>query len=181
MLAEENVKTFRKHGVTKIVTTCPHGYNTLRNEYPFRKGEVDVQHYTQLLGDLIDRGQLTFSKRLDKVVTYHDPCYLGRYNNIYEPPRQILESIPGVQLVEMPRNREDSFCCGGGGGRMWIEENSVENVCNIRVRDANDTDAEILATACPFCLIELEDGVKSMGLEGKLKVIDTLQLVADAL
>lgn len=181
VLAEQNMKNFERHNIRRIVTTSPHCYDTIKKHYPNFGGEFEVQHYTQFVWELIEQGKLNFSRKVEKVVTYHDPCYLGRHNNIYEEPRKILEAIPGLKLVEMERSRENSFCCGGGGGRMWTEETSVNNICKIHAQDAADTSAKVLATACPFCFIQLEDGVKSLDLEGKLEVIDLLQLVAEAL
>lgn len=179
MLVDENLKLFEKYGIKRIVTASPHSYNAFLNDYP-KKG-LEVQHYTQLISALIEQGRINFSRRMDAVVTYHDPCYLGRYNNIYEPPREILKAIPGLTLIEMPRNREDSFCCGGGGGMMWIDELSEERACTRRAREAASVEADIIATACPFCLINLEDGVKTIGQDNTIQIRDIIELVKDVI
>jgi len=179
MLVEENLELFEKYNVSRIVTTSPHCYNTFIKDYP-KKG-LEVQHYTQLLSELLDQGKLSFSKRIDMVVTYHDSCFLGRYNDIYEAPRKILEAIPGLTLVEMPRNREDSFCCGGGGGMMWMDEVlTEERTCVKRAREAVSVEPDIIATACPFCLLNLEDGIKVIDKEDKIQVKDIIELVKDS-
>lgn len=181
MLAEQNMKLFNKYKIREIVTLSPHSYNTFKNDYPTLGSEWQVQHYSQLLSDLIEKGKLRFSNSIDKVVTYHDPCYLGRRNDVFEAPRKILESIPGLKLVEMPRNKQDSFCCGGGGGRMWIDEKSEERVSTIRAREAVSVNPDIIATACPFCLINLEDGVKTLDKEKDIMVKDIIELVNEAI
>jgi Fe-S oxidoreductase len=180
MLVEENLELFEKYNINRIVTTSPHCYNTFVNDYP-KKG-LNVQHYTQLLSELIEQGRLNFSKKIDKIATYHDPCFLGRHNNIYDAPRQILEAIPGLHLVEMPRNRENSFCCGGGGGMMWVDEVlSQERTCAKRASEASSVEPDIIATSCPFCLINLEDGVKLIEKEAKIQVRDIAELVKEAI
>jgi len=180
MLMEQNLELFEKYDIGKIVTTCPHAYNTFIKYYP--KKEVEVQHHTQLLSEILDQGKLNFSKKLDKVVTYHDPCFLGRYNDIYEAPRKVLEAIPGLSLVEMPRNRQDSFCCGGGGGMMWMDEVlTKERTCVKRAREAASIAPDIIATACPFCLLNLDDGVKVIDKEDRIQVKDIIELMRDAM
>lgn len=180
MLAEQNINLLNKYGINRIVTMSPHCYNTFKNDYPCLGGKYEVQHYSQFLLELIDEGELRFSKKVDKAVTYHDPCFLGRHNDIYEAPRRILEAIPGLKLVEMPRNREDSFCCGGGGGRMWIDEKSGEHVSTIRAREAVSVNTDMIATACPFCLVNLEDGIKALDKNGNVMVKDIIELVNEA-
>jgi Fe-S oxidoreductase len=180
MLVEENLGLFERYNVNRIVTTSPHCYNTFIDDYP-KKG-FEVQHYTQFLSELVEQGRLKFSKKINKVVTYHDPCFLGRYNDIYEPPRKILEAIPGLTIVEMPRNRENSFCCGGGGGMMWMDEVlSRERTCVKRAREAASVEPDIIATACPFCLINLEDGIKVLDKEDRIQVKGIIELVKDAM
>ncbi len=175
-LAEENMEIFKSYGVSKVVTTSPHCYNTFKNEY--EGADFEVQHYTELLSSLIEEGRLRFSGKIEKIITYHDPCFLGKQNKVFDPPREILASIPGVKLVEMDRARERSLCCEGGGGRMWVEsEDSEERLAKIRVGEAMDVGAEILATACPFCLLTLEDVVKTGGLEESIEVLDIAELV----
>ncbi len=180
MLVEENGELIRRTGASRLVTTSPHCYTALKNEYAL--GKVEVLHYTQLLADLLAHGQLAFDREVPRIVTYHDPCFLGKHNQIYEEPRAVLNAIPGLQLVEMDRNRERSLCCEGGGGRMWAEgTNPEERLSAQRVEEAAATGADVLAVACPFCLLTLEDAVKVAGLEDQLRVMDVAELVADAL
>jgi Fe-S oxidoreductase len=179
---------FRGQGIKDLVTSSPHCFNVFKNEYPiyqeFKKPEerlsFRVRHYTQLLEELQGRG-LIKPKSLDLKVTYHDPCYLGRYNHIYETPRGIIRSIPGVKLVEMDHFGPDSLCCGGGGGRMWQELEDEKKLSEIRIREAMDTGADVVITACPYCLIMLEDALKTADLEDRLKVMDMNELLAEAL
>ncbi|MCK4477033.1 (Fe-S)-binding protein [Candidatus Bathyarchaeota archaeon] len=178
LLIEENVKLFKKYDVKHLVTSCPHSYNAFKNRY----GETsfEVLHHTQLLADLIDKGNLTFSREINKTVIYHDPCFLGKQNGVYDEPRRAIENIPGVKLVEFDRSRERSLCCEGGGGRMWIDIPG-ERLAEIRVKDAADSGAEILVVACPFCLLTFEDAVKTTGLEGKIQVLDIAELLSQAI
>jgi len=180
MLVEDNLNLFHKHGVTQIVTTSPHCYDVFKNKY--QDSKIEVMHYTQLVADLIRKGELTFSNEVKKVVTYQDPCYLGKQNNIFDEPRDIIKAIPGITFVDFDRSRERSLCCEGGGGRMWVEgSDSGERLGEIRIRDAVEMGADILATACPFCLLTLEDAVKTTGLEGKIEVKDIMELVSEAI
>ncbi len=182
MLVEENGELLRSVGAGQVVTTSPHCFNTFKKEYGL--DETEVVHYTQFLANLIEKGELTFPKSVagadgkEKTVTYHDPCFLGKQNQIYDEPRAILEAIPGIKLVEMDRNRERSLCCEGGGGRMWVEgTNLEERLAFQRVEEAAETGADILAVACPFCLLTLEDAVKVRGLDEQLQVMDIMELV----
>lgn len=180
MLVEENLELWREYGVKKVVTTSPHCYNTLKKDYP--AGALELTHYTELIARLLDDGRLTFRGELKKIVTYHDPCYLGKHNRIFDAPRAILERIPGLKLLEMDRSRERSLCCEGGGGRMWLEGTNIEErLAHQRVQEAIDTGAEILATACPFCVLTLEDAVKIRGLEDQIQVVDIMELVAQVM
>jgi Fe-S oxidoreductase len=180
MLVEENGELIRSVGASRIVTTSPHCYNTFKNEYHL--DGIGVLHYTQLVAELIGQGKLELANKVEKTVTYHDPCFLGKQNHVFDEPRAILQAIPGVKLVEMDRSRERSLCCEGGGGRMWNEgTNLEERLAFQRVQEAAETGAEILAVACPFCLLTLEDAVKVQGLEERLKVIDIMELVDLAL
>lgn len=180
MLVEENGELFRGVGAQEIVTTSPHCYNTFKNEYGL--DEMQILHYTQLLAQLLEDGVLSFPGQVDKKVTYHDPCFLGKQNQIYDEPRAVIEAIPGVELVEMDRNRERSLCCEGGGGRMWVEgTNLEERLAFQRVQEAAETGADVLAVACPFCLLTLEDAVKVQGLDDQLQVMDIMELVDLAL
>lgn len=177
-LVEENIKTFNKYNVKQAVTSCPHGYHSLKNRY--NQTSFEIKHHSQLLANLIETGKLTLSKPLDKKVIYHDPCFLGKQNNIYEEPRKIIESIPSVKLLEFDRSRARSICCEGGGGRMWVDIPG-ERLAEARVKDAAETGADILAVACPYCLLTFEDAVKTTGLEGKLQIMDLAELLALAL
>jgi Fe-S oxidoreductase len=176
MLVEENSELIHSTGVSRIVTTSPHCFNTFKNEYGL--DGIETLHYTQFIAKLIEEEKLRFSDKVEKTVTYHDPCFLGKQNHIFDEPRAILQAIPGVKLVEMDRSRERSLCCEGGGGRMWSEgTNLEERLAFQRVQEAADIGAEILAVACPFCLLTLEDAVKVQGLEERLKVMDIMELV----
>ncbi len=179
-LKEMNMDLFNQFPIKQIITTSPHCYNTFKNEYNELK--VEVSHYTQFLSELIKKKKLSFSRELNKTVTYHDPCFLGRQNQLFDEPRHILTSMPGINLVEMDRIRERALCCEGGGGRMWIEAHeTMKRTATVRVQEALDSGAEILATACPFCLLTLEDAVKSGELEEKIQVRDIVELVAQAI
>lgn len=180
MLVEEGKPLLEGVGAPTMVTTSPHCLNTFKHEYGLEG--VEVFHYTQLLARLIEEGRLMFSGRVEKKVTYHDPCFLGKQNGVFDEPRAVLKAIPGVEFVEMDRIRERSLCCEGGGGRMWFEgTNTEQRLAFQRVHEAAETGAEVLAVACPFCLAMLEDAVKVQGLEERLKVMDILELVAEAL
>jgi len=180
MLAQENIELFKKYNIKKIVTACPHGYNTLKEEYPQFGGEFEVVHHTEFILDLIKQGKLKVSKKIEGRLTYHDSCYLGRYHEIYQAPRDILGAV-GSGINEMGRNKSKSFCCGAGGGRMWMEEDIGDRINEIRVEDALQTNANIVATACPFCLTMFEDGLKAKNKEGALKVMDIAEMVEKAL
>jgi len=176
-LAQANVETLHKYGVKQILTMCPHCFHTLKNEYPQFGGEFQVFHYTQFLADLLSDGKLKLTKPMNKVVTYHDSCYLGRGNSIYEAPRKILNSIPGLNLVEMERHGNRSFCCGAGGGRMWLEENIGRRINQMRTAQAIETKAMWVGTACPYCLTMLRDGIKELGQGETMAAFDLCELV----
>jgi len=156
-LARENIKTFIDNGVKKILVSSPHCYHTFKNEYPEFMANFEVVHITQYLFELIDAGRLELKKEYGKNVTYHDPCYLGRHNGIYDEPREVLKKIPGLELDEMPDSRENSLCCGGGGGRIWMETPKGERFSDLRVEQAVGVGAEVLVTACPYCITNFED------------------------
>lgn len=156
-LARENMKSFIDHGVKKILVSSPHCYHTFKNEYPELGMNLQVTHVSQYLWELIREGRLQVKGEFPKSITYHDPCYLGRHNNIFEEPRQILMSIPGVEFLEMPDQRENSLCCGGGGGRIWMETPRQERFSDLRVQQAVDTGAQVLVTSCPYCITNFED------------------------
>lgn len=181
MLAEANIETFKRYHVKKILTTCPHCFTNLKNEYPQFGGEFEVIHQTEFLNDLIEKKKLKFKRGNPLTVTYHDSCYLGRYNQIYEKPRRILSSIPGVRLREMEWNRFRSFCCGGGGGRMWMEEHIGKRINETRAEQALQLGPDVIATACPYCLTMLEDGVKAKGMDESVKTLDIAELLEKSL
>jgi Fe-S oxidoreductase len=181
-LAEQNIRTFQGLGVKKIITLDPHAYNAFKNDYPPLGGEFEVYHYTQVLAPLIEGGGLLL-KESRSAVTYHDPCYLGRHNGEYEAPRSILKAVPGLELIEMERYGENSFCCGGGGGNFFTDilGGGEESPARLRVREALDTGAGVIAVACPQCLKMLEDAVKAEEMEGRLQVMDIAEIVTDCL
>ena len=195
MLAEDNIKMYQKRDVKRIITSSPHAFNTIKNEYPEYGGEFDVVHITTFLLEMIEDGRIKFNSDLDYEVTYHDPCYLGRYNDEYESPRKIIEKLPGVTFREMPNHGQFSYCCGGGGGNMfretpeWIETRISEK----RVLEAKDTlgspniqsaggsPKKVLLTACPFCTSMLTDALKTQQLEEEFEVMDLVELVNEAM
>ena len=180
-LARANIEVFKNYGVKKILTMCPHCFNTLKNEYPQFGGNYEVTHYTQFIADALGRGRLKLTKTLDQVITYHDSCYLGRGNQVFEPPRRILHAIPGLKLVEMENHGEGSFCCGAGGGRMWMEEKIGTRINQMRTEQAAQTRARYVGTACPYCLTMMGDGIKEKGLEDSLAVFDLSELVEQSM
>jgi Fe-S oxidoreductase len=175
MLAEQNVETLNSKKVQKVVVNCPHCFNTLRNEYPQYGGTYEVIHHTQLFAKLIEEGRLKPTEEVDAMLTYHDPCYLGRHNDVYDAPRKVLDAVPGLKTVEMQRHRERAFCCGAGGARMWMEEHLGKRINAERTDEAVSTGADTLGVACPYCLIMLDDGAKGKG--GQLQVLDVAQIV----
>ena len=190
MLAQQNVEVLNGVGATrenhvKIVATCPHCFNTLANEYGQLGGDYEVVHHTQLLGKLVDEGHLVPVTPVDEKVTYHDPCYLGRHNQVYTPPREILNAIPGFQTVEMQRCKERGFCCGAGGARMWMEEKIGKRINVERTDEALTTDADLISTACPFCIVMISDAVTAKQQTGEAKesvqVLDVSQILARSL
>jgi Fe-S oxidoreductase len=183
MLVEKNHATLDKCTFKTIVTTDPHSYNTLKNEYPANgKGRWSVLHYAELLDELIASGQLRLTKKLGYKVTYHDPCYLGRYNGIYDAPRRVIAAT-GCQVVEMPRHGDRAYCCGAGGGRIWMEEGAMrERPSESRVREAAKLDGvHVFVTACPKDHSMYRDALKTAGCENQLVVKDLIELVHEAL
>ena len=177
MLVEHNLELFHKYNISQIVTISPHCYNAIKNEY--KDNKIEVKHYTQFLAELVDTGKLTLSNPFEKVVAYHDPCYLGRHNGLYDEPRRILKGIPGLKLVEMPDYRENSLCCGGGGGRMWVETEKEERFSDLRINQAVEVGAKVLATSCPFCILNLEDSVLTMDKGDELEIKDISEIVQE--
>jgi len=181
-LAEHNTATLCKFEANKIVTLSPHCYNTFKNDKPYSDAKLNVQHYTQFVAEKLDKGELKLPKAVQKRVAYHDPCFLGKRNQIYDPPRHILQSVKGLELVEMKRTRESSFCCGGGAGRTWTEDATPEKRPSVdRVKEALDLGVEVIATACPFCVTTLEDAIKVLDVENKIVVRDILEILKEAI
>jgi Fe-S oxidoreductase len=180
MIVEENMELYHQLGVSKILTSSPHCFNTFKNDYS--PNGFQLQHYTQVLADLLNSGRLIFSGRFEKTVTYQDPCYLGKHNGVFDEPRLVLKNIPGLKLVEMDRSREKSLCCEGGGGRMWLEGTNPETrLARMRIQEAIETGAEILATACPFCLLTLDEAVQHLNVQDQIRVMDIAEIAAQAL
>jgi Fe-S oxidoreductase len=180
-LARENIKTFIDKGVRKILVSSPHCYHTFKNEYPEFMVEFEVMHITQYLFQLIREGRLELSNEYEKRITYHDPCYLGRHNGIYDEPREILNKVPGLELREMPDSREDSLCCGGGGGRVWMETEKGERFSDLRIEQAMGVGAEVLVTACPYCITMFEDSRLTMDVAEKMEIKDITEIIAETI
>ncbi len=191
-LATQNLETFKNYGIKKIITTCPHGYNVIKKEYPkFAKVGLDsngapleanyeVFHHTEVIADIIAKGQIKMKDALNEKITYHDSCFLGRYNEIYCAPRDIIKAIPGTDFIEMSRNHRKSFCCGAGGSRMWIEEHLGTRINQFRTKDAQQTGATRIGTACPFCLTMLSDGVTELDIQN-IQTFDLAELVYNSM
>jgi Fe-S oxidoreductase len=186
MMAQMNVETLNGVGATKIVTWCPHCFNTLRNEYPDYGGSYEVIHHTQLLTELVAQGRLAPQSAIEKTVTYHDPCYLGRHNEVYDAPRAVVDSVAGLEKVEMGRCRNQGFCCGAGGARFFMEEDLGKRVNHERIEEALELNPDLVSTACPFCLVMLDDAVSDKQgskdlAEGQVRVVDVSQILAESL
>ncbi len=177
MLARRNIEILQSHHVEKIVTTCPHCFNTLKNEYPRLGASFEVFHHSQILSSLVSEGRLKPSDELDAKVTYHDSCYLGRYNDVYEEPRKLISAVTGSGPAEMEQCRERSFCCGAGGGLMWADEPNSKRINNERAEQALKTGAGILSVACPFCMTMMEDGIKASGADQRVAVLDIAEVL----
>ncbi|GAB4304947.1 MAG: heterodisulfide reductase-related iron-sulfur binding cluster [Myxococcota bacterium] len=180
-MAQANIERLGGYGVKKIVTACPHCFNTLKNEYPSFGGNYEVIHHSVLIAELIKSGRIRLEGKTPYKVVFHDPCYLGRYSSIYDEPREVIGAIPGITQVESARNKDLSFCCGGGGARVWMEEHIGRRVNQERALELNGTDANIVAVACPFCIIMLEDAIGAKNLDEKMKVRDISELVSEAM
>jgi Fe-S oxidoreductase len=180
-LMTENIATLNRYGVNKIVVTCPHCMQSLGKEYKQFGGDYEVIHHSQFLRQLIQQGKLKLSEQARRKITFHDPCYLGRYNDEYDAPRDVLRALTGESPVEMTRSRDRSFCCGAGGGRMWMEEREGKRVNVERTEEALALHPEVIGTGCPFCLTMLNDGVKDLETAGKVEVKDIAELVLDAI
>jgi Fe-S oxidoreductase len=180
-LARENIKTFVENGVKKILVSSPHCYHTFKNEYPEFMVQFEVVHMTQFLFELIQEGRLELSKEYGKKVTYHDPCYLGRHNGIYDEPREVLKKVPGLELSEMPDCRVDSLCCGGGGGRVWMETQKGERFSDLRIEQAEGVGAEVLVTACPYCITMFEDSRITLEKTEDIEIKDITEIIAEVI
>jgi Fe-S oxidoreductase len=180
-LAKENIKTFIDNGVKKILVSSPHCYHTFTNEYPEFRVNFEVVHISQYLFELVNEGRLQFKKDYRKKVTYHDPCYLGRHNGIYDEPRAVLKQIPGLELSELFESRSDSLCCGGGGGRVWMETLKGERFSDLRIEQALGLEAQVLATSCPYCITMLEDSRVTMDVGAKIEVKDITEIVHEVI
>ncbi|MBI3303512.1 MAG: (Fe-S)-binding protein [Deltaproteobacteria bacterium] len=179
-MAQNAIEVFRTYGVKKIIVNCPHCFNTLKNEYPQFDGHYEVIHAAELLSRLLQDGKLTLQDGMPKRVTYHDSCYYGRYNAVYDTPREVLVRVPGTQLQEMQRHKHTGMCCGGGGGWMWMEEPPDKRVNHLRVEQALETDPDIIAVSCPFCMIMLGDGLKAKNAEERVQLLDVAEIVGNA-
>jgi Fe-S oxidoreductase len=180
-LARENIKTFIDHGVKKILVSSPHCYHTFKNEYPEFKVNFEVVHISQYLFDLIREGRLKITKGYGKKVTYHDPCYLGRHNGIYDEPREVLKKVPDLELFEMAESREESLCCGMGGGRVWMETEKSERFSNLKVEQAIGLGAEVLVTSCPYCITALEDSRLVLNYVDVMEVKDITEIIQEVI
>ena len=180
-LARENIKTFIDHGVKRILVSSPHCYHTFVNEYPEFMVNFEVVHISQFLAELLEQGRLKLSGEFHKKVTYHDPCYLGRHNGIYDDPRRILKQVSGLDLVEMPDAREDSLCCGGGGGRIWMDTPKAERFSDLRMDQAEATGAQVLVTACPYCITNFEESRLDRAEDEALEVRDITEILQEVI
>src|SRR5712691_953084 len=185
MLAQQNVETLNSAGVKKVIASCPHCFNTIAREYPQLGGDYEVIHHTQLLAHLVEQGKLTPVNPVEEKITYHDPCFLGRHNQVYTPPRSIIDAVPGITAEEMHRCKDKGFCCGAGGARMWLEERTGKRINTERIEEALALDPDTVSTACPFCMVMLGDAVNAKKASGEakqsLEVIDVSQLLVRAI
>lgn len=183
-MAEGNVELFRKLGVKKIITLCPHCFNSLKNDYPDFGGEFEVIHHAELLAELIGSGKIKANGSFSAKVVYHDACYLGRHNDVFEAPRTVLQAVPGISLTEMGSSRKNAFCCGAGGGRNWMEEeigHGQKRINEARAKEALETGTEVIATACPYCLTMILDGTKAQNTKEQVRTMDIAEILAHSL
>ncbi len=180
-LARENIKTYIDQGVKKILVSSPHCYHTFKNEYPEFNAQFEIVHMAQYLSDLLDEGRLEPARTYDKKVTYHDPCYLGRHNGVFDAPRNVLKHVLGVDVTEMADNREDSLCCGGGGGRIWMETPKEERFADLRLQQAIDVEAEVLVTTCPYCITNFTDSALGLEEGQAMEIKDLTEIVQEVL
>jgi Fe-S oxidoreductase/nitrate reductase gamma subunit len=180
-LAQMNIDAMNGYGVKKVIATCPHGYNALKKDYPHFGGNFEVYHHTEILADLIAKGKISLKKPVNGTYVYHDSCFLGRYNKVYDEPRKVLKSVPGLKLTEMERNLAKSFCCGAGGARMWMEEDIGERINDMRTDQAIAAGADTIAVGCPFCLTMMSDGIKDRKKEETMVSLDIAEIVWKAM
>ena len=180
-MARENIKTFIDHGVKKILVSSPHCYHTFKNEYPEFNVNFEIVHISEFLRELMQEGRLAPARDYAKRITYHDPCYLGRHNGIFDAPREVLRKVPGLELTEMENFRENSFCCGGGGGRIWMETPKGERFSDFRLQQALDVGAEVLVTACPYCITNFTDSSLGLGDGRAIEVKDITEIVQEVI
>jgi Fe-S oxidoreductase len=180
-LARENIKAFVQSGVKRILVSSPHCYHTFKNEYPEFMVNFEVVHISQYLFQLINEGRLKLTREYGKRVTYHDPCYLGRHNGTYDEPREVLKRIPGLELTEMAESREDSLCCGMGGGRIWMETPMSERFSNLRLEQAIEAGAEVLATSCPYCITQFEDSRLPLKYSEVIQIRDITEILREVI
>jgi Fe-S oxidoreductase len=178
-LARDNIRLFIEKGVKRVLVSSPHCYHAFKNEYPEFKINLDVIHISEFIADLIYSGELRFNGNFNARVTYHDPCYLGRHNNLYDQPRKILNMIPGLERVELDDPMIGSFCCGGGGARIWLETRKVERLADLRLKQAMETGAEVLATSCPYCIMNFEDSKKAFFENNLREIKDVTEIVSE--
>jgi len=182
IMAQQNIEVMNSYQVKRIVTTCPHGYNTIKNEYPQFGGNYEVKHHTELIAQLLEEERLVVPAKGEVLrLVYHDSCYLGRYNDLYEAPRKVLSRIPNASLREMNRNRNRAFCCGAGGARMWMEEHHGRRINEMRTEQALEVQPSVICTACPFCMTMMEDGIKAKDMETPVPVLDIAEIVERAI
>jgi len=177
MMARENIETLNNYHVKKIITACPHCLNTLKHEYPQMGGNYEVIHHAEFIDQLVKEGKIKLKQSLEGALTYHDPCYLGRYNNIFDQPRSILRSLSKGGIKELERHGRESFCCGAGGGRMWMEETIGKRIYLERSEEIVRQQVSSVAVGCPFCMTMIEDGMKELGKEEEIKTMDIAELV----
>jgi Fe-S oxidoreductase len=180
-LAKENIKTFIDNGVKRILVSSPHCYHTFKNEYTEFRANFEVVHISQYLLELINEGRLKLTREYKKKVTYHDPCYLGRHNGIYDQPREVLKKVAGLKLVEMADSRQDSLCCGGGGGRIWMDTAKGERFADLRLGQAQEVGAEVLVTSCPYCIVNFEDSRLTLEDSEAIEIKDITEIIQEAI
>ena len=180
-MARQNQEKFKAAGVKTILTVSPHCFSTFRKKYEDLERAIEIKHYTEFLAEAIKGKTSAFKTKLPYAITYHDPCYLGKHNDIYDPPRQLLKDIPGITLLEMKMTRRDSLCCGGGGGRMYAEVEEEKRLADVRIGQALEAGANVIATACPWCHTMIQNAVRDLKMEDRLKVRDIAELLVEAL